>query len=89
MNASILAASMTFDALINETFGHGLPPWEGMVPAQPLYNLPHMADQDGPQGVGGGLKGVTAFPSAMGLAQTWDADLASAWGLAIGTVHRA
>ena len=43
-----------------------------------------MTLQDGPQGAGDGLYGVTAFPSALAVAASWDLDLMFAFGQAVG-----
>ncbi|HEY2636053.1 MAG TPA: glycoside hydrolase family 3 N-terminal domain-containing protein, partial [Solirubrobacteraceae bacterium] len=39
---------------------------------------------DGPNGVGEGTKGVTAFPNAVSIAASWDPKLARRYGVALG-----
>ena len=48
------------------------------------WDVPHMGLEDGPQGVGGGMKEVTCFPSAMTVAGTWDVNAAALFGDAMG-----
>jgi beta-glucosidase len=50
----------------------------------PRLGIPGQAFSDGPNGVGHGAAGVTAFPNAEVLAATWDTALAGRFGTALG-----
>jgi hypothetical protein len=67
--AEALVARMTLDDLANQTAALQMAPYQGTIPAMPQYGIPHIGDEDGPQGVAGGLDNVTSFPSAMTIAQ--------------------
>ena len=56
----------------------------GSVIANTRLGIPRLNLEDGPQGVGDGLTQVTAFPSAMTVAGSWDRDLVFAFGAAMG-----
>jgi beta-glucosidase len=60
--------------------------WSAGVPRLDIGNI---LWEDGPNGVADGLLGVTAFPSAMTVAQSWRPDLFETWGLAMGAEQRA
>ena len=89
--AADIVAKMPLADVLNLTSGFEWPPgpWEGTIRPQPQFGLPHFADQDGPQGVGGGFTGVTAWPSAMTVACGWDVDAALEFGQAMGVEQRA
>jgi beta-glucosidase len=40
--------------------------------------------EDGPQGVADGTKGVTCWPSALTVTQSWDSELFYNWSYAMG-----
>ena len=116
--AAALVARMDFASLINLTAAEQMSPYQGTIPAQPRFGIPHIgsawcpvarsralahpprslrahpfralrpSDHDGPQGVAGGFRLVTAFPSAASIAQTWDPALALAFGAANGLEHK-
>lgn len=46
--------------------------------------IPPLHLQNGPQGVGDGVGGVTAWPSALTVVQTWDTELMQQFGAAMG-----
>ena len=50
--------------------------------------VPAMGLQDGPNGVGDGLTGVTQLPAGVSLAAAWDPALAEAYGKVIGAEER-
>ena len=60
----------------------------GWVPGIARLGLSSLYLEDGPQGVGDGMAGVTAWPSAMAVAQAWDPALMQAWGAAMGAEQR-
>src|SRR5208282_470624 len=60
----------------------------GNIPAIPGLCVPAMSLQDGPNGVGDGLTGVTQLPAGVSLAAAWDPSLAAAYGKVIGAEER-
>jgi beta-glucosidase len=50
----------------------------------PRLCIPPMGLEDGPNGVGDGLKGVTQLPAGVDLAATWDPSLAYSYGRVVG-----
>jgi beta-glucosidase len=60
----------------------------GNIAAIPGLCVPAMTLQDGPNGVGDGLTGVTQLPAGVSLAATWDPSLAQAYGTVIGAEER-
>jgi beta-glucosidase len=57
--------------------------------AIPRLCVPDLTMQDGPNGVGDGLTGVTQLPAGVALAATWDPSLATRYGSVIGAEERA
>lgn len=86
--AEALVATMDNTDLCNLTAARQSAPYQGTVPSSPRFGLPHFGDHDGPQGVAGGFTRVTALPTAMVIAQTWDPALATAFGALNGLEHR-
>lgn len=64
-------------------------PYVGWSSGVPRLGIGNVTWEDGPQGVADGLLGVTAWPSAMTVAQSWRPDLFQAWGAAMGAEQRA
>ncbi|WP_218136756.1 glycoside hydrolase family 3 C-terminal domain-containing protein [Actinacidiphila guanduensis] len=64
--------------------GDGAPPYIGHIPPVPNVCIPSTNLQDGPNGVGDGTGGVTAFPDGENAAATWDPALIQQEGAAIG-----
>jgi beta-glucosidase len=60
----------------------------GNIAAIPRLCVPAMNLQDGPNGVGDGLTGVTQLPAGVSLAATWDRPLAAEYGKVIGAEER-
>ena len=58
--------------------------YAGSLPAISRLTIPALTLEDGPQGVGDGLRDVTAWPSALAAAASWDTDLLTRWGAAMG-----
>ena len=82
--AAEIVAGMTFDeqmALVHGSSGL----YVGNLAA--AGSLPPLGLQDGPAGVAR-LTGVTAFPSPITLAATWDRALVRRWGSAMGAEQR-
>lgn len=85
--ADSLLAKMTLDEKIALVHGNGFRfgvGYAGQVPANARLGIPDLYLTDGPNGVGNGSKGVTAFPAAVNTAATWDADLVRQYGEAVG-----
>ncbi|HEX3923555.1 MAG TPA: glycoside hydrolase family 3 C-terminal domain-containing protein [Streptosporangiaceae bacterium] len=57
--------------------------------AIPRLCVPAMSLEDGPNGVGDGVSGVTQLPAGVSLAATWDRSLATRYGAVIGSEERA
>jgi len=72
--------------------GYGTPTaisaYVGYTPGVPSAGIPPLLWEDGPQGVADGQLGVTAWPSAMTVAQAWRPDLFERWGAAMGGEQR-
>lgn len=56
----------------------------GATPAIPSLCIPAMSQEDGPNGVGDGLSGVTQLPAGVTLSSTWDPSLAYQYGSVLG-----
>ncbi len=59
------------------------------VSGLPRLGIPKLAGRDGPNGIGEGEKGVTAFPNAVNIGASWDPRLARRYGAALGGELRA
>jgi beta-glucosidase len=57
----------------------------GNVPAIPALCIPSINLQDGPQGVGDGLSGVTQLPAPVAAAASWDTSLEQQYGSVVGS----
>src|SRR6185295_15723822 len=55
----------------------------------PRLRIPPVFGIDGPNGVGSGSQGVTAFPNAVNIGASWDPSLAFRFGAALGAETRA
>jgi len=64
--------------------GDGAPGYIGQVPAVPKLCIHAINMEDGPDGVGDGKGGVTAFPDGESAAATWDPALIEQEGAATG-----
>jgi beta-glucosidase len=86
---SMLLAKMTLADKINMVTGAGTSsPYVFYITAIPSLCIPAMGQEDGPNGVGDGLTGVTQLPAGVSLAATFDPSLASQYGKVIGTEER-
>jgi beta-glucosidase len=86
---SMLLAKMTLADKINMVTGAGTSsPYVFYITAIPSLCIPAMGQEDGPNGVGDGLTGVTQLPAGVSLAATFDPSLASQYGKVIGSEER-
>ena len=60
----------------------------GSIPGNNRLGIPSLNFQDGPAGAGDGDTGVTALPSPVCLAATWDVALARTYGTYVGEEER-
>ena len=82
---SQLMSQMTLADKITMVEGHGTSnPYVFYTPAITSLCIPAVGLEDGPNGVGDGLTGVTQLPSGVALAATFDPSLASQYGSVIG-----
>ncbi len=85
--ASELLARMTLDEKIVMVHGDAFPTggtYAGHIPANTRLGIPAVVLGDGPNGVGNGSTGVTAFPVAVTDAAAFDRSLAHKYGAALG-----
>lgn len=75
---------------LNANYGKSgaVSPYVGYTPGVARLNIPPLNWEDGPQGVADGVQGVTAFPSQMTVAQSWQPELFQEWGVALGLEQR-
>ena len=86
---ALLLAKMTLADKINMVTGAGTSsPYVFYISAIPSLCIPAMGQEDGPNGVGDGLTGVTQLPAGVSLAATFDTSLASQYGKVIGSEER-
>ncbi len=84
-----LMAVMTLDQKLQLL--HGLSPsappssYAGYVTGIPSLCIPDLKLEDGPDGVGDGMTGVTQLPAPVTVAASWDTGLAALYGTVIGT----
>jgi beta-glucosidase len=85
--AQALVAQMTLDEKIGLVHGTGFITgngFTGFTPAIPRLGIPALYLADGPNGVGNGATGVTAFPAAINNAASWDTGLLRRYGAVLG-----
>jgi beta-glucosidase len=83
---SLLLARMTLADKIAMVGGQGISkPYVFFTAAQRSLCIPALGMEDGPNGVGDKLTGVTQLPSGVALAATFDPALARAYGQVIGS----
>ncbi len=76
---------MTLSDEIDMVEGHGTTnPYVFYMTGIPKLCIPSMGEEDGPVGVADGLTGVTALPSGVSLAATFDPGLAQQYGRVVG-----
>ena len=86
--ARALVAQMTQAEKLAFLMGDGAGPYAGHIPALPRLGIRDHTLEDAPAGVADGLSGVTAFPTSLSVAQSWDVALARSVGDAIGAEMR-
>ena len=94
--AAALVATLSLDEKVALATGanadYGKPgavsPYVGYSAGVARAGVPPLLWEDGPQGVADGVRGVTAWPSAMTVAQSWRPDLFEKWGAAMGAEQR-
>src|SRR4051794_28168000 len=88
--AQALVRQMTLDEKISQVHGTGFTTgtgYTGFTPAIARLGIPPFYLADGPNGVGNGATGVTAFPAAINNASTWDTALLRRYGAVLGAEH--
>ena len=86
----MLMRKMSLDAKIDLVEGQGIhKPYVFYMAGLPSLCVPPMGLEDGPNGVGDKLTGVTALPAGVALAATWDPALARRYGAVIGAEQKA
>ncbi len=88
--AHALVQQMTLDEKISLVHGTGFITgngYTGFTPAVPRLGIPAFYLADGPNGVGNGATGVTAFPAAINNASSWDTTLLRQYGATLGAEH--
>jgi beta-glucosidase len=87
--ADDLVTQLTLDEKISLVHGDafGPPGFAGHVPGIPRLGIPDLYLSDGPNGVGNGNTGVTAFPVAEADAASFDTSLVRQFGAALGAEH--
>jgi beta-glucosidase len=85
----MVLSHMTLADEITMVEGQGISqPYVFYMAAQPKLCIPAMGLEDGPNGVGDGLTGVTQLPAGVDLAATFDPSLAYQYGRVIGQEER-
>jgi beta-glucosidase len=88
LRAERLVAQMTLDEKIQMVHGVGrfsrTAGFAGRTAGIPRLGIPDLVLADGPNGVGNGATGVTAFPAAVSASATWDTALVHRYGQALG-----
>jgi beta-glucosidase len=84
-----LVSQLTLDEKISLVHGDtfGPPGFAGHVPGISRLGIPDLYLSDGPNGVGNGNTGVTAFPVAEADAASFDTNLVRQYGAALGAEH--
>jgi beta-glucosidase len=88
--AQALVRQMTLDEKISLVHGTGFITgngYTGFTPAIARLGIPAFYLADGPNGVGNGATGVTAFPAAINNASSWDTRLLRRYGATLGAEH--
>jgi beta-glucosidase len=85
--ADELIARMTLSQKIALLHGLGsaqFKPYAGTIPAIDSLGIPAIHLADGPMGVSNGMTGVTAFPTPVSMAASWDTSLMKQYGQDLG-----
>ena len=83
----MLLSKMTLTDEIDLVEGHGVLPYAGNIRENAALCLPSVGLEDGPNGVGDGMTGVTQLPSGATLAATFSRRLAYDYGRVNGAEH--
>ena len=86
---AMIMHKMTVADEIKLVEGHGLHPYVGDIVKNARLCLPSIGLEDGPNGVGDGMTGVTQLPSGAALAATFSRSLAYQYGKVIGAEQAA
>ena len=68
---AMMMRKMSLGEEIRIVEGHGVKPYVGDIPANPALCMPSLGLEDGPNGVGDGMTGVTQLPSGAALADEY------------------
>ncbi|MGH9066625.1 MAG: glycoside hydrolase family 3 protein, partial [Acidimicrobiales bacterium] len=83
---AMLLPKMTLADKITLVEGQGTSkPYVFYMAGVPKLCIPPMGEEDGPLGVGDGLRGVTQLPAGVSLASTWNPSLAASYGKVVGS----
>ncbi len=86
---AMLMRKMSLADELNMVAGHGMRPYVGNISPIPALCIPALTLEDGPNGVGDGLTGVTQLPSGASLAASFSRRLAFKYGQVIGAEQAA
>ena len=86
---AMLMKRMTVAQKISMVAGHGTKPYVGNTPAIPSLCIPSIGLEDGPNGVGDGMKDVTNLPAGTAVSATFSRKLAFEYGRVIGAEQAA
>ena len=86
---ALILRKMTLADEIGIVEGHGVHPYVGDIKENAALCLPRIGLEDGPNGVGDGMTGVTQLPSGASLAATFSRNLAYQYGQVIGAEQAA
>ncbi len=86
---AMVMKKMTISDEISMVEGHGTNPYVGTQPAIPSLCIPQLGLEDGPNGVGDGLKDVTNLPAGTAVSATFSPKLAFDYGEVIGAEQAA
>ncbi len=78
--ARLVVGRMTLSEKLSEMVLISLGPYENVNSGVPRLCIPPLSLQDGPQGLAFGDTGVTQLPAPLGLAATFDLNLARSYG---------
>ena len=84
--AALIAAMTPKEKLV--LLQGGLGPGTGNTEAISRFGVPHIALEDGPNGVADWCTEVTTWPSSMTMAASWDPALMQKYGAALGSEQR-
>ncbi|KAH3744391.1 glycoside hydrolase superfamily [Pelomyxa schiedti] len=86
--AQALVDKMTLNQKLGLVHGSRTTLYIGTVEGVPVWGIPQLHLEDGPQGVGDEVSHVTCWPTALSVTASWDKDLFYQFGAAMGEEHR-